>query len=72
MTKVRTGEGVSKFLSAKGFSPVVGCPKKIAGVIAEWQNEQGQKALVGYELYTRSGQSSVGSAARWGYTATFR
>lgn len=66
--KVRTGDGCSKWLKARGFAPVPACGRKIAGVWHQWSHEDGSKALVGYELYSRTGQSSRGAGAQWGYT----
>lgn len=68
--KVRTGDGCSKWLKARGFSAIPKVGYKVAGVWENWQREDGQKARVGYELYTRTGQSSMGAAAQWGYTVT--
>lgn len=72
MAKVRTGNGCSKWLQARGFSPVPACGRKVAGVWQEWTSQDGRKALVGYELYSRTGQSSMGSAAQWGYTVSIQ
>lgn len=69
---VRTGDGCSKWLKERGFAPVPACRRKVAGVWQVWQHQDGRKALVGYELYSRTGQASIGAAARWGYTVEVR
>ncbi len=66
--KIRTGNGVSKWLKEQGFSPLAG--RKIAGAAQNWVATDGRKALVGYELYSKTSQSSLGAAAVWGYTVT--
>lgn len=66
--KIRTGNGVSKWLKDRGFSPLPG--RKVAGATQQWIDANGRKATVGYELYSRTGQSSRGFGAVWGYTVT--
>lgn len=67
---VRTGNGCSKWLRARGFVPNTSVKRKIAGAPLEWRDADGRRALVDYCLYSRTGQSSRGSAAVWGYTVT--
>jgi hypothetical protein len=69
-TTIKTGGGCSKWLATRGFHPVVGCKAKVAGAVRDWAHADGRTATVGYCLYSRTGQSSMGARAVWGYTVT--
>jgi hypothetical protein len=58
----------TKKLTEAGFVPAV--KDKVAGCFRIWTHEDGRKAVVGYGLYTSTGQSSMGTSAQWGYFVT--
>lgn len=64
MTKTRISHP-SKTLTAEGF--IASSTRKVAGCPEAWTHTDGRKVRIGYCLFSRTGQSSRGAAADWGY-----
>ena len=70
MSKPKRISFPTKKLTEAGFVVAQDCHRKVAGVWEEWVHEDGRRAKIGYALFSRTHQSSIGSAADWGYTVT--
>lgn len=67
---IKVASGYRKVLTDLGYAPVAGC-RKLVGAPTEWHHPNGQRARVGYNLLSRTGQRSMGAAATWGYVIAF-